>query len=118
MNGIGKYQETAVLTQDRGKIVVMLYDGAIKFLNLAIVAIEQKNWQAKSEYINKATNIIVELNTVLDMEHGGEIAENLRKIYNFTLAHLGRAGAQSDILMIREVIKILEELNQGWKAIA
>lgn len=117
MNGIGKYQETAVVTADGGKLIIMLYDGAIRFLNLAIKAIQQNDYKAKSDNLKKAMDIILELNTVLNMEAGGEIASNLRSLYNFMMTHLTRAGAKNDITMIKDVIKCLDELNQGWKAI-
>ncbi len=117
MKGVETYQETAVTTQNKGKLVVMLYDGAIKFLKMAIKEIEADNPEAKGEYISKATDILFELNTVLDTEAGGEVAANLRKLYLFMGRHLSEANAKQDIGKIKEVIKLLEELNQGWKAI-
>jgi flagellar protein FliS len=96
----------------------MLYDGAIKFLKMAIEQIEAKNPEAKGKYISKAVDILFELNTVLDTEAGGEVAANLRKLYLFMGRHLTEANTEQDIGKIEEVIKLLEELNQGWKAIA
>jgi flagellar secretion chaperone FliS len=118
MKGIGAYQDTAVTTQTRGRLIVLLYEGAVKFLKLAISEIEAGNWEAKGRYINRATDIINELNTVLDMEAGGEIAQNLRKLYAFMVRHLGEANIKRDPQMIREVIELLTELNEGWKAMA
>jgi flagellar protein FliS len=117
MNGVSAYQEAAVNTQSKGRLIVMLYDGALKFMRLAIKELEAKNYEAKSRYINKAQDIINELNTVLDMEGGGEIAANLRKLYLFMNRRLSEAGAKRDPQMIREVITLMEELNKGWKAI-
>ncbi len=117
MKGFETYQETTVTTQSKGKLVVMLYDGAIKFLKMAIKEIEAKNPETKGKYISKAIDILFELNTVLDMEAGGEVSTNLRKLYLFMSQHLTKANAKQDIGMIEEVIKLLEELNQGWKAI-
>lgn len=118
MKGIETYQETAVTTQSRGKLIVMLYDGAIKFLKLAIKEIEDRDPEAKGKYISKAIDIIFELNTVLDTEAGGEIAMNLRKLYLFMGRRLTEANAKQDIGKIEEVIKMLEDLNQSWKVIA
>lgn len=115
--GLEAYQDTAVTTQNKGRLIVMLYDGAIKFLKLAIKEMEAGNYQAKGEYIKKAKNIIGELNVVLDMETGGEIAMNLRKLYLFMNTHLSKANTKLDTQMIRDVIKMLEELNESWKAI-
>lgn len=117
MSGIKTYQETAVTTQSKGRLIVMLYEGAIKFLRMAIKEIEADNPEEKGKYINKATDIINELKTVLDMEAGGEVAMNLRKLYLFIGQHLTEANKEQNTGKIEEVIKLLEELNHGWKAI-
>ena len=118
MNGIRAYQDTTVTTQSKGRLIVMLYEGAVKFLKLAIREAEAKDYEAKGNHINKARDIINELNAVLDMDAGGEIAGNLRKLYLFMNDRLSQANVKNDPEMIREVITLLEELNQGWKAIA
>ena len=118
MKALEAYQQTAVTTQSRGRLIVMLYDGAIKFLKLALKEMEAGNYTAKGQYINRAQDIINELNAVLDMESGGEISKNLRGLYLFMNRHLGQANAKRDPKMIQDVITLLEELNQGWKTIA
>jgi flagellar secretion chaperone FliS len=118
MNGFSAYQETSIMTQNRGRLVVMLYDGAIRFLKQAIDDLERQDYAAKGVHIRKALDIIFELNTVLDMEKGGQIVQNLRALYNFMQQHLSEANAKKDPQMIRDVIAVLEELNQGWRAIA
>lgn len=117
MNGLDTYQEVAITTQSRGRLVVLLYDGAIKFLKLAVNELNDGQMGEKGLYINKAMDIISELNAVLDMEAGGDVAVNLRKLYMFMNRHLSTANIKKDPAMINEVIKLLEELNQGWKAI-
>lgn len=118
MNGIAAYQNSAVTTQSKGRLIVLLYDGAIKFMKLAIKELEAENYEAKGRYINKAQDIINELNAVLDMDAGGEIASNLRKLYCFMNNRLSEANIKRDPQMIREVIELMEELNQSWKAIS
>jgi flagellar protein FliS len=118
MNGISAYQDSSVTTQSKGRLIVMLYEGAIKFMKLAIKEIEAGNHKEKGQYINKAQDIINELNVVLDMDAGGEIATNLRKLYCFMSRRLSEANIKRDPQIIREVIKLMEELNQSWKAIA
>ena len=118
MNGIATYQDNAVSTQSKGRLIVMLYDGAIKFMRLAIMEMEKKNYEAKGHYINKALDIITELNVVLDMDGGSEIASNLRKLYIFMSNRLSQANIKCDPQMVRDVIKLMEELNRGWRAIA
>ena len=117
MNGVDVYKQTAVTTQNKGRLIVMLYDGAIKFLKHAIVDLAKEDYEAKGRNIAKAQDIIVELNTVLDMNAGGEMAVNLRGLYNFMNRHLSEANIKCDTRMIQEVISLLEELNQSWRAI-
>ena len=118
MKGIAAYQDSAVTTQSKGRLIVLLYEGAIKFMKLAIKEIQANNYEAKGQYINKARDIINELNAVLDMNTGGEIAANLRKLYCFMNNRLSEANLKRDPKMIQEVIELMEELNQSWKAIA
>ena len=118
MNGIATYQDNTVTTQSKGRLIVMLYDGAIKFMRLAIKELEANNFEAKGNYINRAQDIINELNAVLDMDAGGEMVANLRKLYCFVSDRLSQANVKRDPQMIRDCIKIIEELNQVWKVIA
>jgi flagellar protein FliS len=117
MNGIGAYQQTAIGTQSKGRLIVMLYDGAIKFMKLAIREMETENYAAKGRYINRAQDILNELNAVLDMDTGGDISQNLRRLYLFMNRRLSEANVKRDPQMIREVITLMEELNQSWRAI-
>jgi flagellar protein FliS len=117
MNAVKAYQENAVAMQSHGRLIVMLYDGAVKFLQQAIREMERKDWAAKGGHINRAVAIIDELDLCLDLEAGGEIAVNLRRLYDFLRHHLTEANLRRDPERIREAIKILEELNEGWRAI-
>jgi len=118
MKKVSAYQDTAITTQSKGRLIVLLYDGAIKFMKLAIKELEAENFEAKGQYIGRAQDIINELNAVLDTDAGGEIAANLRKLYCFMNNRLSEANTKRDPQMIREVIALMEELNKSWKAIA
>lgn len=118
MNGVTTYQNTAVTTQSKGRLIVMLYEGAIKFMKLALNDLEAGRYEAKGRYISRAQGIINELNAVLNVDAGGEIAANLRRLYCFMNTRLSQANSKRDPKMVREVISLMEELNQGWKAIA
>jgi len=117
MKAIEAYQENAVTTQTRGRLIVLLYDGAIKFLRQAVAELEAGHFAEKGQYIAKAQAIIMELNTCLDVNAGGEIARNLRNLYNFMNRHLNEANLRRDAGKIREVIACMENLNEGWKSI-
>lgn len=118
MNGLETYQKTAVTTQSKGRLIVLLYEGAIKFCKLAIRAMEEKDLENKGKYISKTQDIIWELNSVLNMENGGEIATNLRSLYLYMNRRLNEANINVDPEICREVISLLEELNESWKSIA
>jgi flagellar protein FliS len=118
MEGISAYKQNAVLTATPGRLIVMLYDGAIRFLRKAIDEIEAKRWTEKGQSINKALDILNELKLSLHAEADSEIAQNLLQLYEFMIRHLHRANIQRDPQRLREVIQLLEELNAGWKAVA
>jgi len=115
--GIRTYHEHAVATQTRGRLVVLLYDGAIKFLEQAKRELANGNFTAKGTFINKALAILNELDSCLDLEKGGEIASNLRHLYQFMIRHLSDANIHRDAQRIQDVIDCLKDLNEGWKAI-
>lgn len=117
-NKISMYKENAVTTQTPGQIVVLLYDGAVRFLQQAVAALEEKKYAEKGRKINKAIAILCELNSALDMEAGGEVAVNLRKLYLFMHETLLKANFQKDTRKIQSVIRMLETLAEGWRQIA
>ncbi len=117
MNGFETYQETSVTTQSKGRLIVLLYDGAIKFMKLAIKEMEEKNYEAKNNHLIRSRDIINELNAVLDMEAGSEIATNLRRLYMYMGRRLSQANVKNDPKIVQEVITLMDELNQSWKVI-
>ncbi|MBL7134490.1 MAG: flagellar export chaperone FliS [Phycisphaerae bacterium] len=118
MKEILAYQENRVTTQTPGRVVTMLYEGAVKFLKQAVRELEAGQFIEKGKSISRAVDIIQELDVTLNMEAGGEIAQNLRQLYAFMQEHLFQANMRKDADMIRQTIKLLEELNEGWKAVA
>ncbi len=117
MNNYMNYQKVQVTTVDRLKLVVMLYDGAISYLKTAKQYLAKNDLSGKGMYIAKAQDIIDELNNSLNMNEGGEIAVNLRKIYNFLYFYLVKANLSKNQKMVDEVINILSSLRDAWKQI-
>jgi flagellar protein FliS len=109
------YQQTNVTTSNSMKLVVMLYDGAINFLKESIEDIGKKEIKNKFIAINRAKDIIAELNNSLNTEIGGELARNLRKLYFFMNRHLLQANLNNDTQGIREVIQLLSSLREAWQ---
>ena len=116
--GISAYQENAISTQTRGRLIVLLYEGAIKFLNQAKRELEAGNYAAKGQFINRALAILNELDSCLNTDDGGDVATNLRRLYHFMIRHLGEANVERDPQRIQDVIDCLRDLNEGWKAIS
>jgi flagellar protein FliS len=117
MTTFAAYKDTAVTTQSKGRLVVMLYEGAIKFMKLAIKEIQAGNYQEKGKYINRAVAIFNELNSVLNFDADNELAANLRDLYVFMNKQLNSANIECDCDKIKEVINLAENLNESWKAI-
>ncbi len=117
MNNYMNYQKVQVTTSDRLKLVVMLYDGAISFLKTAVNCLEKNDMAGKGVYIAKAQNIVDELNNSLNIKDGGEIAVNLRKIYNFLYFYLVKANISKNRAMLKESISILMTLKEAWEYI-
>ena len=109
------YQQTSVTTCNPMKLVVMLYDGAINFLKESIEDIGKKEIKNKIIAINRAKDIITELNNSLKCEIGGEFALTLRRLYYFMDRHLFQANLNNNTQAIHEVIKLLSTLREAWQ---
>lgn len=117
MNAAAIYQEMTVTTQSQGKLIVLLYDGAISYLRKAGRYMKGQDATGKTRSINCARDIIMELNRSLNLEQGGQIARNLRSLYNFLWRYLSDANFKNDIRILNHSIKILDELGQAWKEV-
>jgi flagellar secretion chaperone FliS len=112
------YTESSVLTAPPERLVVMLYDGAIRFLHQSAVALRAGNQRVFLDRVQRAEAIIKELNVTLDMQRGGEVAERLRAIYQFCNLHLTAATMEGDPAKVEDVIRLLSELRESWQQIA
>jgi flagellar protein FliS len=111
------YKNNSVMAASPNKLVIMLYDGAIKNLKLAEIALNEKNIENVNTYLKKSQDIIVEFMSTLNFEAGGEIAQNLYQLYDYMYNRLVRANIDKDIAAIIEVKKYLEELRDTWAQI-
>jgi flagellar secretion chaperone FliS len=110
-----KYKNTSIQSASREKLLLMLYEGAIRFIKLAILAIEQKNIAERGKNIIKAYDIIMELNNTLDHKIGGDLAKQLEQLYMFITDQLTQANITGDPKYLTSSIKILETLYDGWQ---
>ncbi|MBU2699159.1 flagellar protein FliS [Sporomusaceae bacterium BoRhaA] len=116
VNPYEQYRRMQVETASQGKLILMLYEGAIKNLHLAQQCMESKNINGAHSSLMKAQRIIQELNITLNMD-AGEIAQNLRDLYVYMLERLAKANMQKDRAIVSEVLELLAELKSGWDEI-
>jgi len=117
-NPYDQYKQTEIGTANQGKLIVMLYDGAIKFLNIAIENMEPRTYDIVNTNIIKAQDIISELLLSLNMNDGGQISQNLFNLYMFFKKQLLEANIQKDPELITGVIKMLQELRDAWDKVS
>ena len=112
------YRENAVLSATPEQLVVMLYDGAQRFLRQAGKAMRGREIERTHNALRRAEMIVAHLDGVLDYEQGEPIASQLHPIYRFCLAHLRRARMDQDVDKLEEVAGLLGELRESWAEIA
>jgi flagellar protein FliS len=112
------YMQTHVTTTTPGHLVVMLYDGAITFLEQAKEEITAKNFAKKGILISQALDIIAELDGSLNNDKGGELAQNLHRLYVYCNTRLLRANLKMDTAIIDEVIGILSSFRSAFAEIS
>ena len=113
--GANQYKTTSVATANRGQILIMLYEAAIRHTKRATECIEKKNVPGKGAAIGKVHDIITELVTTLDFNQGGEVARELERLYNFIAEQLLKANMENSTEKLKSVQRILETLLDGWR---
>ncbi len=112
------YQQHAVLTASPGQLVVLLYDGAVRFLRQSAAAMGLGEVERAATAMRRAEAIIDELTVTLDLEAGGELAAGLRDLYLFCRRHLGQALIERDPAKVEHVAALLGDLRESWAQVA
>lgn len=107
-----QYQQSSVFTATPEELTLMLYNGCIKGIRFAELAIDDKNYEKANYYICKAEAIIRELRNTLDMKY--EISENLYNLYTYFLNRLIEANVKKDKSILEEVLHFVEEIRDTW----
>lgn len=114
--GHNAYKQNAGKTIiSKEQLLLKLYSGALNFLALAKRGMEANNPRVKGENITKVLNIITELDCALDMDKGGEMAENLSSLYRHILFSLVNANFKNDIETLTSVESIIQEIKEGFE---
>jgi len=110
-----EYRLNEVATSSQGKLIIMMYEGALKFVTLAIEGVDTNDLAKKGTYINKAHDIVNELSCALDMKKGGDVAHKLESLYQFILHQLTLANIKSDRKALESIVNVLTPLMEAWK---
>ena len=111
---MNQYHNNHILNASSEQILIMLYDGAIRFTRQAVLGIEENKPSMKLEGISRAMAIIAEFSNTLDREVGGEIADSLDGLYHFMMRELTAARSESSVARLRVVEDLLLDLRSTW----
>lgn len=114
-NAYAQYNNSKVLTASPAELTLMLYDGAIKFCNVAIIAVEQKDIEKANNNILKVERIIDYFRQTLDMSY--EVAQDFERVYAYLSQRLVEANIKKDKEILEEVNQHLHSMRDTWKEV-
>lgn len=112
---LNQYKQNAVLTATPEELTLMLYEGAIKFMNIGKYSIENKDMEKAHSSLLRAQDIILELNYSLDMNY--DVSKGLRTLYDFVLTKLVDANVNKDSKAIEEALTVVNNMRDTWKEV-
>ena len=115
LNAANTYLETKIKTASPAELTLMLYNGAIKFCNMAAMALEKNEMEKCNENIKKAKAIIVEFRCTLDFNY--EVAKDFDRVYDYIYWALTEANTKKDSKMLEEALKHIREMRDTWKEV-
>ena len=114
-NPYAQYSQNKILTASPAELTLMLYDGAIKFCNIAIMGIEQNDVQKAHNNIMKVQKIIEEFQITLNFKY--EIANDFNNVYNYLMKRLREANMTKDKAILEEIDEHLHTMRDTWKEV-
>lgn len=114
-NAYAQYNNSKVLTASPAELTLMLYEGAIKFCNIAIIAIEEKDIPKAHNNIVKVQKIVDHLRATLDMKY--PVAKEFDNIYEYLIHRLISANVKKDVEILNEVLEHLRSVRDTWKEV-
>ncbi|HOB86149.1 MAG TPA: flagellar export chaperone FliS [Bacillota bacterium] len=115
-NPYQRYRANAVETADPGRLILLLYDGALRFINQAEQALEGQDYEQAHYKLLRAQDIIAELMGSLDLEQG-ELAVNLFRLYDYMHYRLIQANIKKSAAPLQEVSAMLKSLRESWQEV-
>ena len=108
------YKNAQVNTADQGRLIVLMYDGAIRYLQRSVEKMKAEDIYGANQNLIKGKSIITELLSSLDLEQGADIAANLQRLYTYMFSQLIDANLNKDQDAVIRVVELLKELREGW----
>ena len=109
------YKNNSISTASPAELTLMLYDGAIKFCNIALGAIENNDIQKANTNIIKAENIITEFRATLDFKY--PVAQDFERVYDYIYRRLVEANLHKDAEVLEDALKYIREMRDTWKEV-
>ena len=116
-NALANYQKNQVAGMSQKDMIVLLYSGAIKFLDQANEELDKDNNEGFADKVERVHRIVYHLYTTLDFDEGGEIAEKLGSLYSFVIGQLYILNSTRNPGIISDVREILSNLKEGWQSL-
>ena len=114
-NPYAAYQNSKIMTASPAELILMLYDGAIKFSNIAVAAIEKNDIERAHNNIIKTERIILEFRASLDMKY--TVSKDFDVVYEYLIRRLHEANIKKDAEIMEEVLKHLRTMRDTWKEV-
>ncbi|MBP3703606.1 MAG: flagellar export chaperone FliS [Lachnospiraceae bacterium] len=114
-NAANAYQNSAIKTASPAELTLMLYEGAIKFCNIALIALEKKDYDKVNENLKKAQRIITEFRATLD--HKYPVWEDFDRVYDYIYRRLVEGNISKDKEVIEDALKYIREMRDTWKEV-
>ena len=112
------YRRTQIETATKEQLLIMLYDGAIRFLNQAVAAVQTKDMRTKATTVDKALAIVQHLSLTLDTTQGKKVADELDRLYDYVTEKIVEGSGKLQTKEFQEAIKVLTILRSGWAELA
>lgn len=114
-NAANAYQNSSIQTASPAELTLMLYEGAIKFCNIALIALEKKDYMKVNMNLKKAQRIIMEFRITLD--HKYPVWEDFERVYDYIYRQLIEANIQKDPAIIEDALHYIREMRDTWKEV-
>lgn len=112
-----QYRQSHIMTASPEKLVLLALNGVLRFMKGALAAHGRQDWIAFTQQMNRSEDLLLELLSALDVERGGELAENLAAIYAFVIRQLLLANLKRDAHLVEQLIPVINNIKEAWEVL-